>query len=48
MGTKKPDLKSSFDDIESTIDDFFDEMGSKHCNTDERSVWTVRGDYIEK
>ena len=35
-------MKSSLADVISAVDDFFLPMGSKHCNTDGRNVWTAR------
>ena len=45
--TYKNELKSSYDDLTSAVEDFFLPMKSKYCNTDGRSVWTVRGTMLK-
>ena len=39
-------IQSSYDDVISTIDDFFT-IESKYCNTEGRSVWTARGTMLK-
>ena len=41
-GRKIHRLKNSYENVRSTLDDFFWPIGSKHCNTNERNMWTAR------
>ena len=40
-------LKMSYDDVISAVDHFFLPMVSKHCNTDVRSVQTIKGTLLK-
>ena len=43
----KGELKISYDDDISAIDEFFLPIESKHCYTDGRSLWTARETMLE-
>ena len=48
-GDQKSSLakKGLYGDVMNTVDDFFLQMGPKHYNIDERSVWTAWGTILK-